>query len=234
VRRTVVAAIVGVPVGLGVAWMLVPRATATEPRKGTARESGPLVGTVGKSEGAKPQAGTAEGRRPMMADDDVPGVIDDHGPLVRDPRAPGYDGARLVFGAFHGYADALWKSEPRLEPWAGRREASMIDYSRDDVAAADPDARVEVDCHASTCRVRVFSDSPFFTEEMGPYPFSCMGKLAMFGESELDPERGRYTDYYVVFHERAIGDDGFAAYRDRWCPPEQAKWRTYVQQPYPR
>lgn len=155
---------------------------------------------------------------------DAPGVILDEGAVSDDPRAPEYDASRIVFDRFHGYADALWAAEPTDAIWAPHRADQLRKYTEADIAAVDPDARVEIECHTASCRVRIYSETAFLTDTMGPYPFSCMAKLAMAGTLGADGPDGHYSETYLVFHRRGVSDEGFLSYQQTYCPKEREKW----------
>jgi hypothetical protein len=154
-------------------------------------------------------------------------------PTSLDPRSPAYTAA-MAFKATGANMQEIYVDEPRIEPWASDRERAIVAHAEADVLALDPKAKLEADCRASSCRVRIYSGSKFLTEEMGNYPFACLGRFSTADLGLVDPDDPdrTYADVYVLFGEQNRDPSPFAANRDLTCPNYAADWRQRVANPY--
>ncbi|HEY0480342.1 MAG TPA: hypothetical protein VGD37_22640 [Kofleriaceae bacterium] len=159
---------------------------------------------------------------PSGAPDPARPAARDARPLVRDPRKPGYDAARL-FGARLDDARSIFEAEPRDDRWAGPREEGIERASLDAFKSVDPHARMEVECRTGTCRVRVFSKLPYLNNQMAPYPLMCLATYAQpeWGDPKIEEP---YSDFYLMFGETTRGDEGFSAQRDGTCMKYRDEW----------
>ncbi len=155
------------------------------------------------------------------------------GALIKDPRAAGYSGIKLLRSGALQPAE-IFSREPRKEPWASEREREMTDYAHDDIVRLDPKATVKVECRTSICRTTITSDNPYLTAQFGSYPFGCGGSMTT-GELELTNEHGEtYADLYEVWADESISPETFRAMRDRWCPAERSKFLQAAAKPFVR
>lgn len=145
--------------------------------------------------------------------------------------SPIYTAAR-VYETTRGDMQEVYATEARTEPWATVREREVISYAERDIHEVDPDAKIEIDCRTSSCRIRIYSEKPHLNNAMGDYPFACM---ARYGTAEL--EKGnpghKYADFYILFGEQNLGEDAFLANRDLTCPKYREQWLTFVSKPFP-
>jgi hypothetical protein len=188
---------------------------ASTPRARLAPSSSPAV--------AAPRSATV----PSVSATAAPQAHEAEGPVERDPRHPRYDAARLFSLRLDG-AKEIFTAEPRDEAWARRRESGIVDATLGELKRADPDVRMEVECHTGTCRVRVHSKNPFLIDRMGAYPLQCLASYAQpeWGNSpSVDPTvEDPYSDFYMVFGADVREEAGFTAriggtcarYRDEW------------------
>jgi hypothetical protein len=146
-----------------------------------------------------------------------------------DPTQPGYTAAH-AFEALHRNMQEVYAAEPRIDPWATRREAAIRDYTQRDVLDADPRSRMEFDCRASSCRIRIYSDDVRLVDTMGDFPFSCM---ARYGTADLlQVQDGvKYADFYILFGDDTQESDAFLANRDATCPRYRTEWLEFVRKP---
>ena len=152
---------------------------------------------------------------------------------VTDPKLPGYNAFALhKLGGRN--PEEIYAEEPRREPWATEREKAIDDFIRADILAHDPKAILEIDCRTSSCRTRIYSESPFLTSEFGGFPFGCWAKL-MTGDLEQRDRQGRmFANLYSLFGADNLEAQGFETARDQWCLDEQRKFREAIKQPYRR
>jgi hypothetical protein len=158
---------------------------------------------------------TQEPRLPVAAANDQTALVR-NGPrdLVRDPRAKGYSGVDLFRAGPLGAAE-LFALEPRVEPWASRRENQMLSYAQADIAAIDPKATVKIECRTTICRSIIVSESPFLTSEFGPFPFGCGGAIVS-GDLSLHNDKGqRFADLYSVWSDESLDESSCPAARSR-------------------
>lgn len=137
-------------------------------------------------------------------------------PIIRDPTSPDYDAGRL-YAVSWSDGEGIFKAEPRREPWASDREYEFNDAIADELRSVDPDAKVEITCHTSSCVVHVSSTKAMLVEELGQYPIVY---VSSFVEPDFHPEAG-YADYYVMFGASNLSSEGFQKQREAECP----KWR---------
>jgi hypothetical protein len=225
----------GLVAGLGVAWWISGTATVpgAEPdaRRGRAeaQEARPSPAEPGAEDG--PREARESAVAPRRAAPSAVGASEVD--LVRDPATPGYD-ALALFRAGGADPSELFALEPRREPWAGQREASMLAYPRADILALDPAAEVTVECRTNICRIRVVSETPFLMAEFGGYPFGCGGSI-LTGELELTDAEGRhYADLYQVFGPDRLNETAYAAARERSCPGAREKFLERIKRPFTR
>ena len=98
-------------------------------------------------------------RPPVLPEDRRASRPELRGGVVRDPHAATYSAAQL-YKAGGGTHAEIYASEPRNPAWADRREKEIAEYPRAEILQVDPDAKVEVDCRTSSCRVRIRSRNP--------------------------------------------------------------------------
>lgn len=143
------------------------------------------------------------------------------------------DSAYGIYAAGGRHPRELYADERRTEPWATRRANELLAYPSDDIRRVDPDAKVEVDCRTSSCRIRVYSKSPFLISELGDYPFACMGRYTTADLDQRDPSRpdSAFADIYILFDGQNLDEGAFTANRDRTCPKYREQWRADVAKP---
>jgi hypothetical protein len=148
-------------------------------------------------------------------------------PLERDPRKPGYDAARLFALRYDG-ARQIYEAEPRDPTWASQRESDIATASRDALKQADPDVRVEIECHMSSCRVRIHSRNPYLTDQMAFYPIGCLASFAQpeWGDSVSENPHAEdpFSDVYLMFGQSTRAQEGFVAQRDGTCLKYREEW----------
>lgn len=114
-----------------------------------ARDADRGTGAAGSGQGRRAPAGGPALAPPRLQAAAAPVTIQN------DPRAPDYDPRNLI--RIGRKADEVIAAEPRLEPWATRREKSLASGIVADLSLA-PGARLEgVECRASSCVVSVLA-----------------------------------------------------------------------------
>ncbi|HLL21819.1 MAG TPA: hypothetical protein VK427_06800 [Kofleriaceae bacterium] len=148
--------------------------------------------------------------------------------LERDNSA--YTAAR-AYETTRGQMDEVFANELRNADWASEREHQIASYTRRDILAVDPNAKMDVECKSSSCRIRIGSESRYLTDVMGDYPFACM---ARYGTAELTQgEPGsRYAVFYILFGSENQDNQKFLANRERTCPKYRDKWLAFVSEPF--
>ncbi|MCW5806993.1 MAG: hypothetical protein KIT31_31830 [Deltaproteobacteria bacterium] len=123
-----------------------------------------------------------------------------------------------------------YAEEARDEAWAREREDAILAYTQRDILDLDRDARVELDCRTSACRIRIWSEDPHLVDILGDYPFPCM---ARWGTADLGQvsEGRRYADVYILFDDELRDGTGFVTSRDNTCPRYRDEWLRYTRQP---
>ena len=107
------------------------------------------AGAAGSGQGRRAPAGRPALAPPRLQAAAVPVTIQN------DPRAPDYDPRNLI--RIGRKADDVIAAEPRLEPWATKREKRLASGIEADLSLA-PGARLEgVECRASSCVVSVLA-----------------------------------------------------------------------------
>jgi hypothetical protein len=159
-----------------------------------------------------PEADPPSSRRPIpmplapstAGRDDLPPRVEPLR-LERDPRSPDYDAAKL-YGAGERNVLDFFAAEPRDPTWAPERERDLMDIVPPRMKEVDQDAKIEVECHTATCRVRVHSRDKALTQRLDSYPLTCLANTAvpMWGDPE-DAGSGSgsnadlYSDFYLIF-----------------------------------
>lgn len=146
-----------------------------------------------------------------------------------DVNAPDYNAAR-AYEANRGNMQEIYAQEPRVEPWASDRERDVLEYTRDDVLAVDRDAKLEMDCRTSSCRIRIYSKDPHLVDVLGDYPFACMARYstADLGQGEAG---ARYADVYILFGNQNHLTPEFMANRDLTCPKYRTQFFEFIKRP---
>jgi hypothetical protein len=139
--------------------------------------------------------------------------------------------AASAYEMSRGRMPEIYAAEARAEPWATRREHEMLSYTEQDIRNVDPNARTEVECHASSCRIRIYSEKTHLVEAMGDYPFACAARYSS-AELGMGQPGSRYADFYVLFGEQNLDDDAFLANRERTCPRYRQEWLSFVSKPF--
>jgi hypothetical protein len=134
--------------------------------------------------------------------------------LIRDPLDPDYDAAKL-FNFVSGSPVEFFAKEPRDEAWAPQREKDIEDMTMPAFHDADPDAKIEVECHTGSCRVSVHSRNKYLTSELGNFPLTCLANTTVPiwgpgidengpGSDVVDPR----SDFYMFFGAETRGREG--------------------------
>ncbi|HWU87454.1 MAG TPA: hypothetical protein VN253_09270 [Kofleriaceae bacterium] len=149
-----------------------------------------------------------------------------------DPRLPGYDALAAFDLRGGGGADvlALFRDEPRDPTWASEREADIVDQALPEFLDVDRDARMDVECHTATCRVRIHSRNPVLTRMLGDYPLACLANSTVplggpWGAGVEDP----FSDIYMVFGPDVRERDGFLVAHDRTCARYREQWQQMLE-----
>lgn len=162
---------------------------------------------------------SARAPRQLLADDSA----------VADPHHPGYTAA-LAYEATLRNIQEIYAGEPRDEKWASERERAILDYTSKDVTDLDPNARTEIDCRTSSCRIRIYSEEPHLISIMGDYPYACLARYAT-GELEQGAADSHYADFYILFGDQNKDPAAFAENRDVTCPKYRDLWLEYTRKP---
>jgi hypothetical protein len=146
-----------------------------------------------------------------------------------DPHHPSYTAA-LAYEATLRSIPEIYAGEPRDEKWASEREHAILDYTSKDVTDLDPNARTEIDCRTSSCRIRIYSEDPHLVSIMGDYPYACLARYAT-GELEQGSAGSRYADFYILFGDQNKDPAAFTENRDLTCPKYRDLWLEYTRKP---
>ena len=152
-------------------------------------------------------------------------------PLESSRGAPSparYTAAR-AYEAQLGNMQEVYAKERRVEPWASGREHALADYVLADLQAVDPGVRLETDCRESSCRIRIYSESPHLSEAMAPFPFACQGSHAT-PEFGTDENGAHYADVYLLFGDENLTDEAYALNRENTCPQYRSKFQAVAAQ----
>jgi hypothetical protein len=205
--------------GLFIAWMTRPRGevasapVALPSRAAVSAETPTPAPTPARQVVAEPtsaaQPSAATGERPYV-------------PIERDPRAPGYDAAR-VYGLRLDGADLLFQSEPRDQAWAGPRETGIAKFALPELQKIDPDVRMETECHTAVCRVRIHSKNKYLSMSFGNFPLTCQTRYV---EPDWGDENAAdvFSDFYLVFDGETRSEVGFLARQSELCPKYRDDW----------
>jgi hypothetical protein len=139
--------------------------------------------------------------------------------LSTDPASPSYNAFNAFFTKYHKRSDKVWASEPVSESWAKQRQADLLAFSEDPVRRIDPKARMEIECHTATCRVRIYSKSEHFTDAMYDYPFPCTATSATVGDGDddVDAQGTPITDYFLIYAPLVMTREAFQTNIKRYC-----------------
>jgi hypothetical protein len=166
-----------------------------------------------------------------LGNGDTGGIRDTLQAASQSPKKPRDRGAYTAAGAFeltHHNMQEVYAAEARTEPWATRREAAILDYTRTDILEADPAAKIDMDCRTSSCRIRIWSDDIRLVDYMGDFPFSCMARYGTADLTQTDGTR-KYADFYILFGDATQDDDDYVANRDLTCPKYREIWKQFLQ-----
>lgn len=173
---------------------------------------------VTPGQGAGPHAPRASGRSAARAASKPP-VLEPEAHYVpqNDPASPDYD--PRAFAMSVESAVDVWKAEPRREPWATRREASIKSWLDEHLKRAVPTAKVlEIECKQQTCKVAVDVDDLHANDLGGRYPLFM---LAPFAEASTG-EHGELV-FTLVYRADLLGEDAFQDYLQRTLEQLRAK-----------
>ena len=213
--------VIAVALGLAAAWWMRRGVVDRDASSGSAAASSTSSHGTGAPATRVVTPGSAANVAGAQGHGPAPAVRDSH-PLVRDPRQPGYDAARL-FGTRLNDARGIFEAEPRDESWAKPREAAIEQSSLEAFKSVDPRVRMAVECHTGTCRVRVFSKLSYLNNQMAPYPLMC---LASYAEPDWGSATAEdpFSDFYLMFGEATHGEGGFDAQRGTTCGKYRDDW----------
>jgi hypothetical protein len=127
-------------------------------------------------------------------------------------------------------AQEIYADEPRQDAWASQRGAELLAYAKADVLAVDPDAKLDVDCRTSSCKIRLQSNNKLLNARSGNYPFACMGSYTTADLEQRDPAHPDvlFADIYILFGDENLDHDAFSMNRDQTCEKYREKWLEYV------
>lgn len=134
-----------------------------------------------------------------------------------DPASPEYD--PRAFAMSVESAVDVWKAEPRREPWATRREASIKAWLDEHLKRAVPTANVlDIDCKQQSCKVAVDVDEAHANDLGGRYPIFM---LAPFTEASTG-ENGELV-FTLLYRADLVGEAAYQEYLRRTLEQLQAK-----------
>jgi hypothetical protein len=134
----------------------------------------------------------------------------ERGTVQNDPRAADYDPRQLVRVGLK--AEDVIAAEPRIEPWATRREARLKEGIAGDLSLV-PGARLEgIDCHASSCVVTAVAPKDKMQETISALTLAPRGNSVSPRGGQLRDDGTATYQLLVMFRPELRDEKAYAAW----------------------